>query len=269
MSAPLKSAYRDRVERLERGGVDTIGKQYFTFLYNPAREAAFTKRNIVAGWSKGRLFPLNPQRVLKDMQKPTAESSEATVGLRSVPCRSQHNFSMLPEMPVTPVTPVTAEAFMSLRNLIVEQDAHAMEDIDRHNLRRHLQKLTKAAQTSIARGILQQERIQFLLKVNNGAKVRRSTKSIVLGKARVMSYEDLVAARAKRMEKEASKAAKTKRARKRKDGAQTACVPGISTAAAPVVMPGPASILLQIAEARSEESLLAPCPGRASVARMW
>jgi hypothetical protein len=59
-----------------------------------------------------------------------------------------------------------------------------------------LQKLTKAAKTSIARSALQQERVQFLLDINNEAKVRRSTKSLVLGKARVMSYEDLEAARA-------------------------------------------------------------------------
>ena len=29
----LKAAYREKVERLYRGGADTIGKQHFTFLY--------------------------------------------------------------------------------------------------------------------------------------------------------------------------------------------------------------------------------------------
>lgn len=43
---PLKVAYRDQVERLERGGVGTIGKEHFTYLYCPAREVAFTPRNI-------------------------------------------------------------------------------------------------------------------------------------------------------------------------------------------------------------------------------
>jgi hypothetical protein len=38
--------------------------------------------------------------------------------------------------------------------------------------------------------------------MNNEAKVRRSTKSQVLGKAKVMSYQDLEEARAKRLEKE-------------------------------------------------------------------
>jgi hypothetical protein len=121
--------------------------------------------------------------------------------------------------PVTPVTPVTAEAFTLLHGLILERDAHALYDTERQSLQRHLQKLTKAAKTSIARGALQQERIQFLLDINNEAKVRRSTKSLVLGKARVMSYEDLEAARAKRMEQETGRAAKTKRRGKRKGGA--------------------------------------------------
>ena len=48
--SPLKTAYREQVERMERGGVNTIGKQHFTYLYSPARERAMTKRNILAGW---------------------------------------------------------------------------------------------------------------------------------------------------------------------------------------------------------------------------
>ncbi|MCJ1461423.1 hypothetical protein MMC07_000020 [Pseudocyphellaria aurata] len=45
---------------------------------------------------------------------------------------------------------------------------------------------------SFAKGALQQDHIKPLTAVNNEAKLRRSTKSIVLGKATVMSYEDLV-----------------------------------------------------------------------------
>ncbi|KAI7185315.1 hypothetical protein KC316_g7455 [Hortaea werneckii] len=58
--APLKVAYRDAVERLERGGVNAIGKENFTFLYSSARNTAFTKKNILSGWCKGGLYPLNP-----------------------------------------------------------------------------------------------------------------------------------------------------------------------------------------------------------------
>jgi hypothetical protein len=68
----------------------------------------------------------------------------------------------------------------------------------------------------LAKGALQEDQIQILTTINNEAKVRRSTKSLVLGKAKVMSYEDLKEARAKRAEKEAAKEAKGKGKRGRK-----------------------------------------------------
>jgi hypothetical protein len=54
-----------------------------------------------------------------------------------------------------------------------------------------------------------------VLSINDKAKVRRSTRSLVLGKASVMSYEDIKEARAKRAVKDATKG-KGKRGRKRK-----------------------------------------------------
>jgi hypothetical protein len=57
--------------------------------------------------------------------------------------------------------------------------------------------------------------------MNNEAKVRRSTKSVVLGKAKVMSYKDIEEARAKRAAKDAAKG-KGKRGRKRKSTTQEA-----------------------------------------------
>lgn len=42
--------------------------------------------------------------------------------------------------------------------------------------------------------------------MNNEAKVRRSTRSVVLGKAKIMSFEDIEVARAARAAKEANKA---------------------------------------------------------------
>ncbi|TAQ91010.1 hypothetical protein B7494_g607 [Chlorociboria aeruginascens] len=56
---------------------------------------------------------------------------------------------------------------------------------------------------------------QVVLSINNEAKVRRSTRSLVLGKAKVMSYEDITAARAKRAIRDATKG-KGKRGRKQK-----------------------------------------------------
>jgi hypothetical protein len=68
--APLKAFYRDGVDQLERGGVNTICKAHFTYLYSAARKRPFTKKNIRAGWAKSGLFPFNPDRVLRDIPKP-------------------------------------------------------------------------------------------------------------------------------------------------------------------------------------------------------
>ncbi|OCK94177.1 uncharacterized protein K441DRAFT_562013, partial [Cenococcum geophilum 1.58] len=59
----------------------------------------------------------------------------------------------------------------------------------------------------------------FLSRINNETKVRRSTKLVILGKAKVISYEDIKEARAKRTVKEEPTAGKGKRGRKRKSPA--------------------------------------------------
>jgi hypothetical protein len=102
---------------------------------------------------------------------------------------------------------------MSLQNLIIEQDACALDQKSKQSLQRHLFKFSKAAQLSFAKGVLQQNYIQLLLQVNDKAKVRRSTKSLVLGTAKVMGYEELRDARAKRAEVEAAQAAKATKAK--------------------------------------------------------
>ena len=82
--APLRSAYRERVDRLKRGGVDTIGKEHFTSLYTPARETTFTAKNIKAGFAACKLMPFNPDRVLRDTPAPpikliSSKAHEVTV----------------------------------------------------------------------------------------------------------------------------------------------------------------------------------------------
>ncbi len=65
-----------------------------------------------------------------------------------------------------------------------------------------MQKLAHAAQASFARRsfldakcALLDNRNQMLTKLNNEAKVRRLTRLVVLGKAKVMSYKDIEDAR--------------------------------------------------------------------------
>jgi hypothetical protein len=172
-------------------------------------------KNIKAGFTISGLFPFNPDRVLRSIPAPPAKLAIPRADKVKVGTYRQDI------EPQTPVTPVSAEAFMSLQNRII-QDARTLDETSKQKLVSHLQKGTKAYQKSSALSILQNEQIQYLLTINNEAKVRRSTKSLVLakgkGEGKVMSYEDLVEARAKRVEKEAAQEAKGKsrRGRKRK-----------------------------------------------------
>jgi hypothetical protein len=208
----LKTAYRNQVERLNRGGVDTVGKEHFTFLYSPARDSAIIKRNIRAGWAATSLFPFNPERVLKDIPKPPADLVIPRNGDAARPCPS----AKVVHTPITPVTPVTAKALTTLHEMI-KDDTQTLDKASRQRVQRRIQKLASTARVSFAERALLQNHNRFLFKINNEVKVRRSTRSVVLGKAKVMSYEDLDAARAKRAAKEKDAASKKKgRGRKRK-----------------------------------------------------
>jgi hypothetical protein len=138
-------------------------------------------------------------------------------------------------MPRTPTTPVSAEAFMSLYNLI-EQDTYTLDQTSRQRLQRRVQKLSNAGQRSIAYCALLEDEKQSLIKINNEAKVRRSTKSVVLGKAKVMSFEDIEVARAARAAKDNIKG-KGKRGRKRKSATPDELEPEPEPTSAPDVEP--------------------------------
>lgn len=205
----LKTAYREQVERLERGCVGSIGKEHFTYLYGPARTKAFTPRNIRAGWSKAGLYPFNPDKVLSDVPKPLHELTAPELNLREVG-------SCTHEVPHTPVTPVSAEALTSLSNVIKQVPN---DEANRQYKEKLQQKLINAAQLCFAERAILQGQNEFLAEINNEGKVRRSTKSDVVGRAKVMVWEDIDKARIelaakkeaneiKKAEREAKKAQK-------------------------------------------------------------
>jgi hypothetical protein len=66
-----------------------------------------------------------------------------------------------------------------------------LNEPSKQRIQRHVQKLANAVQRSFAKEALLQKQTQFLSKINNEAKVCRLTRSVVLGKAKVMNYEDL------------------------------------------------------------------------------
>jgi hypothetical protein len=129
--------------------------------------------------------------VLKDVQKPLAilivsKAPEAAV-------KSSFQDKLLQ-------TPVTAEDIAALHSLIA-QDAQTLDETSRNRL----QKLANAAHVSLAKRALLHDENRLLFKQNDEAKRRWSTKSTIVGNAKVMSYEDIEEAKAKRAVKDAVK----------------------------------------------------------------
>jgi hypothetical protein len=73
------------------------------------------------------------------------------------------------------------------------------------DLFRHAQMMANATRVAFAERSLLQDHNRFLSKINGEVKVRCSTKVLVLGTAKVMSYKELDESRAKRAAKEATK----------------------------------------------------------------
>jgi hypothetical protein len=107
---------------------------------------------------------------------------------------------------------VTSEDLTSLSR-IIEQNIHALDDYSQLYFR----KLANAGEKAItARDLLFKENFD-LFKQNNESNTRVSRNSTVVGKGKVMSYEDIAEAQRKRDEKEAART--SRRGRKRKNSA--------------------------------------------------
>jgi len=146
---------------------------------------ALTPINIESAWAKAGLYPFNLNRVLQGIQKPLAQE-----------CQSDHAIVMTLYDELLR-TPVTSEHLVSLRRTI-EQDMHALNGQGQQRL----QKFANAAERAMsARDLLFQENSD-LFKQNNERNTHASTKSTVVGKARVISFEDIAEARKKREEKD-------------------------------------------------------------------
>ena len=201
---PLKTAYREHVERLYRGGSNMIGKQHFTLLYDRARTKAFTPRNVLSGWSKTGLLPLNPDKVLKDILK-----LEPPVTLDA---EVEHNTCSIVQLDQLE-TPMTSKSLLALCKKIDRTIAQG-ERLDRSSILQ-IQKLANAAENAFAdRAILLDENL-LLFEQNNERNTRKSIKATAVGSAKVMSYEDIVEAQRQRDIKDASTDSVPKRGRGR------------------------------------------------------
>lgn len=130
-----------------------------------------------------RTVPAEPSKSAEGYGKAPGKPLQAAGGLVLGPRGSENDVPappVAPTVPATPVTPVTAEGFASLRDLILERDTHGLKYAEMQRLQRDLQKLTKAAQSLLVKGALQEKQVQFLRKINDEGSARRAEKSLVL-----------------------------------------------------------------------------------------
>jgi hypothetical protein len=157
--------------------------RHFTRLYGRSRDAAFTDRNIRAGWVKTGLHPFNPDRVLREIQKPPTKKRLAHIDNVSSDVLSLH--SLLP-------TSVNVEGLEALRKKL-EQESQHLDAAGKHRL----QKLANAGEKAIADRALLVEEDRILFDQNNEKISRSSTKCTVVETARIMSYDDIMEAQRK------------------------------------------------------------------------
>jgi hypothetical protein len=219
---PLKTAYRERVENLYRGGANSVGKQHFPLIYSQSRSVAFIPENIEAAWAKAGLYPWNPDRVLLSIPEPSNQEAES---IRIVDTASSD---------VSLQTPVTSEDFASLRRRL-EQNVHLLDA----DSQLYWRKLANAGERATAARDLLFKENHDLFKQNNESNTRVSRKSNMVGKGKVMSYEDIEEAVRKRDVKDA--AGTGRRGRKRKDAASV-----------PVPKPRRRSRAAEVKEARKD-----------------
>ena len=161
---PLKTAYREDVERLYRGGSNMTGKQHFTLLYDRARRKPMNSRNILSGWSKTGLRPLNPERVLKEIQKPpVVESSPSTIKSKT----DYMHFSFH-----TLETPKTADDLAAMRRY-TELSLAGQRPLDART-KSSIQKVASAGENGVTDRALHLDQISLLFAQNNEKAIRTS-----------------------------------------------------------------------------------------------
>ena len=165
-----------------------IGKQYFTLLYDRARRKVINSRNIISGWSKTGLRLFNPERVLKEVQKPEEVKYCSPLFVNS----TGDDMLYYVETLETPKTLKTFENLVLLRKN-VEMSLIRQEVVDPY-IKLSIQKIVDAAENAFTERAILLDENMLLFEQNNEKTTRTSIKATVVGTVKVLSYEDIIEA---------------------------------------------------------------------------
>lgn len=163
-------------------------------------------------------------------------------------------------------TPTSANGLNRMRGMLDK----ILDTLNNDDHKAHVQKVMNAAERSFANCALLADENHSLIAQNNEKKVRQAARATIPGPAKIMSYEDIVRAQKAREENEAKSRTNKRKRGKRKDEESEACdLRGTTEAMSIGESLEQRDNLVQAVEERYVEGLLAPCPGRAPVAKMW
>ncbi|KAF4630854.1 hypothetical protein G7Y89_g7281 [Cudoniella acicularis] len=166
-------------------------------------DSRYTDSKISLEWLKRIFDPETKERANKKPRVLVYDGFRTYKTLEILEFYFENNILLCPYRDqVDRLDPVRGRAF-TLKNI---KAGFAASGLFPFNLDRVLRSMpAPLAKPAIPRADeVKEDRIQLLTTINNEAKVRRSTKSLVLGKAKVMSYKDLKETRAKRLVKEST-----------------------------------------------------------------
>ncbi len=176
---PLKKYYRDEVERLCQGGANKIQKRTFIDIYNYARTKALTMSNIDGGWRKTGLYPFDPEQVLSQVRtRPQTLPNASTANSTST--TDQNNILTLQ---------TTRAVHQHVSRLLESSTSLNTPAVKR------IKTLGHAAERAIAQNVLLTAENARLLAQNQERSRRKATRNHQLGRARLMTFDDIATAR--------------------------------------------------------------------------
>ena len=158
-----------------------------SLFYDRARQKAFTARNIRSGWKKTGLNPWNPNIVLDTIQRPQTDVlAKSPMAEKVDTC---YQFQIIQHVIKTHKT---SDSLISLRKDLKDHISKSIVlDIP---LKLQIYKIANAAENAFADRALLLDDNQLLFKQNCEKTKRKTTRSTIVGTARVLSYNDLVKA---------------------------------------------------------------------------
>lgn len=156
-----------------------------------ARATAMTPRNIRASWAKPGIFPFNPNRVLDELQRPAV-----TPCLTDLECNAAAN-DTVGTLCMAVRTPTTLVGFQNV-HCKLEKKLDLLDDENRL----YLTKLSNAAEKVYADRAVLFDDNQLLFEQNNEKRTRESVRNTMVGRAKTMSYVDILEAERRRSQRE-------------------------------------------------------------------